>query len=108
MGHESAETGDRIARDELRRIAARLTLRERPDLTLQPSAPVHEALMRLCAGTAFDDPAGRQRLFASAVLAMRQVLIDHHRHRQAAKRGGGWRRHPRDAVLDSFTTKFVM
>jgi RNA polymerase sigma factor (TIGR02999 family) len=112
MGREPAETNGGTARDglvraiydELRRIAARMMLHERPDHTLQPSALVHEALIRLFAGNAFDDPADRQRIFAAAVLAMRQVLIDHHRHRHAAKRGGGWRRHTLDAVLDYFET----
>jgi RNA polymerase sigma factor (TIGR02999 family) len=88
--------------DELRRIAGRLMLRERPGHTLQPSALVHEALIRLFAGKAFENPADRQRVLAAAVVAMRQVLIDHHRHRQAAKRGGGWQRHPLDDVLAYF------
>jgi RNA polymerase sigma factor (TIGR02999 family) len=88
--------------DELRRVAARMMHRQPPGHTLQPSALVHEALIRLFAGNVFDDPVDRQRLLAAAVLAMRQVLIDHHRHRHAAKRGGGWHRHPLDAVLDYF------
>jgi RNA polymerase sigma factor (TIGR02999 family) len=110
MGNGPAETRGSTARDglvraiydELRRIGARLMLRERPGHTLQPSALVHEALIRLFAGNAFDDPADRQRILAAAVLAMRQVLIDHHRHRHAAKRGGGWQRHPLDDVLAYF------
>jgi RNA polymerase sigma factor (TIGR02999 family) len=89
--------------DELRRVAARLMHRERPDHTLQPSALVHEALIRLFAGNAFNNQ-DRQQIFAAAVQAMRQVLIDHHRHRAALKRGGAWQRHPLDAVLDYFET----
>jgi RNA polymerase sigma-70 factor, ECF subfamily len=90
--------------DELRRIAARMMLRERPDHTLQPSALVHEALIRLFAGNVFDQARDRQQVLAAAVQAMRQVLIDHHRHRHAVKRGGGWQRHPLDAALDYFRT----
>ncbi len=44
----------------------------------------------------------KQTQYAIAVRAMRSVLIDHHRHRNAAKRGGDWVRHPLDDVLDHF------
>lgn len=72
--------------DELRRHAAGLFRRERPDHTLQPTAVVHEAWLRL-------SPAGpwtsRAQFFAVAGRLMREVLIDHARARAAAKRGGG-------------------
>ena len=72
--------------DELRRNAASLFRRERPDHTLQPTAVVHEAWLRL-------SPAGpwtsRSQFFAVSRRLMREVLIDHARARAAAKRGGG-------------------
>ena len=72
--------------DDLRRHAASLFRRERPGHTLQPTAVVHEAWLRL-------SPAGpwtsRAQFFAVAGRLMREVLIDHARARAAAKRGGG-------------------
>src|SRR5262245_29166372 len=67
--------------DDLRRAAARLMRHVRPDHTLQPSALVHEALLKLLAGDALRTAADRQHLYRATVQAMRQVLIDHHRHR---------------------------
>ena len=71
--------------DELRRQAARLFRREAPGHTLQPTAVVHEAWLRL-------RPSGpwksRAQFFAVAGRLMREVLIDHARRRSAAKRGG--------------------
>jgi RNA polymerase sigma-70 factor, ECF subfamily len=72
--------------DELRGLAARAMRGERPDHTLQPTALVHEAWLRLTRDTA---PAvqSRDHFFALAAAAMRRVLIDHARRRRAAKRG---------------------
>src|SRR5262249_58503625 len=77
--------------DELRRVAARLMRRERPDYTLSPTAVVHEAVIRLLGEAVFDRAADRNYLFASAARAMREVLIDHARRRSAGRRGGGVR-----------------
>ncbi|MGH7563516.1 MAG: sigma-70 family RNA polymerase sigma factor [Gemmatimonadota bacterium] len=77
-----------IVYEELRGIARRQLARERPDHTLQTTALVHEAYVRLV-----DDDRvsrrGRAYFFASAARAMRQILVDHARRRGAAKRGGG-------------------
>jgi RNA polymerase sigma factor (TIGR02999 family) len=73
--------------DELRRLAARQLAGERAGHTLSPTALVHEAYLRL-AGDETLSPADRRQFFAVAAKRMRQVLIDHARARDAAKRGG--------------------
>jgi RNA polymerase sigma factor (TIGR02999 family) len=96
---------DRLARliyGELRRMAANLMRRERPDHTFQPSDLAGEAFLRLEVSDAFSLAADRRHLFGSAGQAMWQILVDHARRRAAAKRGGTWRRVPLDAVLDHF------
>jgi len=74
---------DRIYQ-ELRRYAGALMRVERPGHTLQPTAVVHEAFLRLRPQLA--DAASRRELFAAANKAMRRVLIDHARARRARKR----------------------
>jgi RNA polymerase sigma-70 factor (ECF subfamily) len=88
--------------DELRRIAGGLMRREGPGHTLQPSALVHEALLRLLDGDALADVPNRRYLFSAAAQAMRQVLVDHARRRHAAKRLGGRTRLPLDEALVAF------
>jgi RNA polymerase sigma factor (TIGR02999 family) len=100
-----AEARERLTRavyGELRRLAGSLMRRERPDHTLQPSALVNEAMVRLFEGEALNRAADRRYLFAAAAQAMRQVLVDHARKRDAAKRDGGRRRVPLDQVLQYF------
>lgn len=75
---------------ELRRIAARHLSGERAGHTLSPTALVHEAWLRLSAEARFA-PEDRRQFFAIAARRMRQVLVDHARRRDAAKRGGGER-----------------
>lgn len=90
----SRETADRIfaaAYAELKAIAARRMRGERGDHTLQPTALVNEAYMRLVAPSAIRWQ-NRSQFFAIAARAMRQVLVDHARRRDAEKRGGEWRR----------------
>jgi RNA polymerase sigma-70 factor (ECF subfamily) len=73
--------------DELRRIAAGYIRRERPGQTLQATALVNEAFVRL----ASEQPrsfANRQHFLAIAALSMRQILVQRARTRKAAKRGG--------------------
>lgn len=73
---------------ELHRLAARALARERPDHTLQPTALIHEAFLRLHGGR---PAACRDRLhfFALAARLMRRILVDHARALQAARRGAG-------------------
>ena len=73
--------------DELRRIAAWHLQAERPDHTLQPTALVHEAYLRLADQTATPWQS-RAHFFALAAQVMRHVLIDHARARRTGKRGG--------------------
>lgn len=74
--------------DELRAIASAVFRRQDPGHTLQPTAVVHEAWLKL-AGQ--DDWEGRRHFFSVAARAMRQVLTDHARRARAEKRGGGRR-----------------
>jgi RNA polymerase sigma-70 factor (ECF subfamily) len=72
---------------ELRRVAARMMRREREGHTLEPTAVVHEAYMRMIAG-AHPTLENRAHFFALAARAMRQVLVDHARRKLADRRGG--------------------
>jgi len=84
---------------ELRRMAGGLMRAERNDHTLQPTALVNEAYLRLV-----NDPKAhwqnRAHFFGVAASAMRRILVDHARRRAAAKRGGEWKRVPMEEALD--------
>ena len=86
--------------DELRRVAGRYLRHERPDHTLQPTALVHEAYLRLIGA---ERPQWRDRIhfYAVAAQVMRRILVDHARAHQADKRGGGARRVPLDEGIDA-------
>jgi RNA polymerase sigma factor (TIGR02999 family) len=71
--------------DELRRLAARKLAREQPGQTLDATALVHEAYLRLVGEQRFDH---RGHFFAAAAEAMRRILVDRARARRAQKRGG--------------------
>jgi RNA polymerase sigma-70 factor (ECF subfamily) len=88
-GDEAAlEKLTRLVYDELRRLAARYLRGERRNHTLQGTALVHEAYMRLVGYTELEWQ-NRAHFFGVAARVMRQILIDHARKRQADKRGGG-------------------
>lgn len=72
---------------ELRRVAARQLRRERESHTLEPTALVHEAYMRLIKGVDIDWQ-DRNHFFGVAARLMRQVLVDHARRQLRRKRGG--------------------
>jgi RNA polymerase sigma factor (TIGR02999 family) len=81
--------------DELRALAAQKLVHEDPGQTLQPTALVHEAYLRLV-GTE-SQPAewdSRGHFFAAAAEAMRRILVENARRKQAVKHGGGTRRVP--------------
>jgi RNA polymerase sigma factor (TIGR02999 family) len=84
--------------DELRKLAAARLAEEKPGQTLQPTALVHEAYLRLVGGDAALQWDGRGHFFAAAAEAMRRILVDDARRRQARKRGGGMRRVDLDAT----------
>ncbi len=77
--------------DELRRLARRHLQGERAGHTLQPTALVHEAYLRL-AGEEQEEWANRGHFFAACAEAIRRILVEHARSRARHKRGGGWRR----------------
>ena len=74
--------------DELRKLAAQLMDREQPGQTLQPTALVHEAYLRLVGGGQANDWDGRGHFFAAAAEAMRRILVDAARRKGARRRGG--------------------
>jgi RNA polymerase sigma factor (TIGR02999 family) len=84
--------------DELRRLAASYMRRERPDHTLQATALVNEAFLKMVGngGAAFES---RSHFFGVAAGVMRHVLVDHARERRASKRGGEVKRLPLDEAL---------
>ena len=97
----AAAAGDRRAAadllplvyDELRRLAASRLAREAPGHTLQPTALVHEAYLRLVGGAAGDAGwDGRGHFFAAAAEAMRRILVEAARRKTRAKHGGELRR----------------
>jgi RNA polymerase sigma factor (TIGR02999 family) len=75
--------------DELRRLAAHRLARERPGHTLDATALVHEAYLRLVGPAEAPSWDGRGHFFAAAAEAMRRILIDRARDRKRLKRGGG-------------------
>lgn len=91
---DAAAAGDRRAAaqilplvyDELRRLAVLKMAAEAKGHTLQPTALVHEAYLRLIGEQKFD---GRAHFFAAAAEAMRRILVNHARDRACQKRGGG-------------------
>ena len=75
--------------DELRQLAAQRLAHEKPGQTLQATALVHEAYLRLVGGGEGQHWAGRGHFFAAAAEAMRRILIDNARRKRRHKRGGG-------------------
>jgi RNA polymerase sigma factor (TIGR02999 family) len=75
--------------DELRQLAAQKLAREAPGQTLQPSDLVHEAYLRLVGDQTFE---GRGHFFAAAAEAMRRILVENARRKQAVKHGGDLQR----------------
>jgi RNA polymerase sigma-70 factor, ECF subfamily len=82
---------------ELKRVAANRLRQERSDHTLQPTALVNEAWMRLAQVQA--DWQNRAQFFAMAATAMRRILVEHARRRDAVKRGDGLQQVPLDDAL---------
>jgi RNA polymerase sigma factor (TIGR02999 family) len=108
---EAAERGDAQAAtrllplvyDELRRLAAARLAHEQPGHTLDATALVHEAYLKLVGPDAARAWNDRGHFFAAAAEAMRRILGDHARQKRAEKRGGGQQRVPlaeADAVAE--------
>jgi RNA polymerase sigma factor (TIGR02999 family) len=86
---------------ELRKLAAAKLAQEGPGQTLQATALVHEAYVRLVGSG--DDPRwdDHRHFFAAAAEAMRRILVDNARRKQCQKHGGGW--HRRDVDAEALT-----
>ncbi len=106
---KAASEGDReasakllpIVYEELRILAASKLRQERIDHTLNATALVHEAYMRLVGGEQDDSLwDGEGHFFGAASEAMRRILVDHARHRTRQKRGGGWKRTPLEEAME--------
>jgi len=106
----AAQRGERFASEELlplvydhlRELARKKLNRERPGQTLQPTALVHEAYLRLVGdGVSWDN---RRHFFAAAANAMRRILVERARRRNAKKHGGGRHAIPLDAVMEAIGT----
>jgi len=78
--------------DELRKLAAARMAAEPAGHTLQPTALVHEAYLRLVGGEPAQQWAGRGHFFAAAAEAMRRILVEAARRKGRGKHGGGLRR----------------
>jgi RNA polymerase sigma factor (TIGR02999 family) len=78
--------------DELRKLATDRLAEEKPGQTLQPTALVHEAYVRLVGGEQPQDWNGRGHFFAAAAEAMRRILVERARRYRRVKHGGGFRR----------------
>jgi RNA polymerase sigma factor (TIGR02999 family) len=83
--------------DELRRLAAQKLAQEKPGQTLDATALVHEAYLRLVGAGAGPHWDNRRHFFAAAAEAMRRILVENARRKQAAKHGGGRQRQDLDA-----------
>ncbi len=85
--------------DELRKLAAQKMAQERPGQTLQATALVHEAYLRLLDGDAAKQWDSRGHFFAAAAEAMRRILIEQARRKKSLRRGGEFERIELDAVI---------
>ena len=90
--------------DELRKLAAQKLAQEEPGQTLEATALVHEAYLRLVDVDQVQQWNSRGHFFAAAAEAMRRILVDQARRKQADKRGGQCRRIPLDAAEIGFTS----
>lgn len=107
-----AADGDRLAKDQLfellyptlRELAAAQMRHERPGHTLQPTALVSEAILKMNDDRLLEKAANRCGFIAAAARAMRAVLVDHARRRSASKRPSGEKRqrNPLDEAVEYF------
>jgi len=111
---EEVRKGDKTATDklfeevykELRRLAKDYLRRERPDHTLQATALVHDAYLRLVKGQDISWQ-NRAHFFSVAAQVMRNLLVDHARQHKAQKRGGGERKLSLDEAISFSTDRHI-
>ena len=109
MASEPGQPQDKLFPElytELRRVAGRYLQRERPNHTLQPTALVHEAWIRL-QGDRRAGAHGRTHGLAMGAIAMRRLLVDHGRHQKREKRGAGIRPVAFDTLFEAAATDAV-
>src|SRR4051812_23390039 len=100
VGNGDANAAERLLPliyDELRLLAAQKLAKEKPGHTLQATALVHEAYLRLVGPTGDAQWNGRHHFFGAAAEAMRRILVDRARRRKTAKHGGEFQRCDLDA-----------
>ena len=85
--------------DELRKLAAQKLAQEKPGQTLDATALVHEAYLRLVGDDAEQGWDSSRHFFAAAAESMRRILLDRARDKGRLKRGGGWRRLSLDQIV---------
>jgi len=85
--------------DELRRLAAQRLAQEKPGQTLQATALVHEAYLRLLDSERGRDWNSRGHFFAAAAEAMRRILVDNARRKRRPKHGGNQKQIPLDVIV---------
>src|SRR5438874_891642 len=95
--------------DELRKLAAQKLAQEKPGQTLEATALVHEAYLRLVASEDASAPRAqhwdsRGHFFAAAAEAMRRILVENARHKRSRKGGGGLQRRELEDVEATFNT----
>src|SRR5262249_11916770 len=81
-----------VVYDELRKLAAQKLAHEKPGQTLQATALVHEAYLRLVDVQRAQHWQGRGHFFAACAEAMRRILVNRAQEKRCRKRGGGWKR----------------
>jgi RNA polymerase sigma factor (TIGR02999 family) len=92
-----------VVYDELRRLAAQKLAQEKPGQTLQATALVHEAYLRLVDTDKVQHWNSRGHFFGAAAEAMRRILVERARRQQAEKRGGRRQRVPLDDAEPGYT-----
>jgi RNA polymerase sigma factor (TIGR02999 family) len=98
QGDHGADRLFPLVYDELRKLAARKMAQEKPGQTLQATALVHEAYLRLVSGGGAQGWDGRTHFFAAAAEAMRRILIEKARRKKRLKHGGQLERADVDVV----------
>src|SRR6187200_2427360 len=96
-----AQAADRLlplVYDELRRLAAQQLANEKPGQTLQPTALVHDAYLRLLGPANHGGFANRRHFFAAAAEAMRRILVEQARRKVRVRHGGRMRRHDFEGI----------
>ena len=96
--------------DELRKLAAQRLAQEKPGQTLQATALVHEAYLRLIDVDVVQHWDSRRHFFAACAEAMRRILVNRAQEKGCLKRGGGWKRADLDAlaVVDDASAEDLM